>query len=214
MVVVGFKAGARFGRLVLRQKTRMNPKVSFTIRKQWVADCDCGKRITVPEYYLVRNPNPKVNCGECVDLKTNKTLFNQEYRIWLMMLMRTTDPRHVSYKYYGQRGIIVAPEWSDPETGFDAFLKFIGPRPSEHFTVDRYPDPDGHYAPGNVRWATGSQQAANKSRLPKGQMVPQYIPATSTPQSQSETSTGVLGTESGTETPKQPPTSDGEPPKT
>ena len=191
----------------------MNPKISFTIRKQWIVDCDCGKRVTVPEYYLERKPNPKVNCGQCADLKTNKTLYNQEYRIWLMMLVRTTDPRHISYKYYGARGIKVCEEWSDPETGFDEFLKHIGSRPSENYTVDRYPDPDGNYQPGNVRWATGAQQAANKSKLGKGQMVPQSQPPTSIPQSLSQPSAGQPGTENGMEIPNVPLTSDGEPPK-
>ncbi len=153
-----------------------------------------------------------MNCGECLDLKTSKTLFNREYRIWLMMLVRTTDPRHISYKHYGLRGIKVCPEWSDPITGFDKFLQHIGPRPSERHSVDRYPDPDGDYKEGNVRWATGEQQAANKSKLPKGQMVPQSIPNTSILQSPPENSIGQLGTESG-EIPKNIPPSDGDLPK-
>lgn len=210
MVYVGFYAGAVFGRLTLRQKTRENPKISATIRKQWIADCQCGKRVTVPQYYLMRQPNPKVNCGECPDLKSTKTLFNQEYRIWLMMLVRTTDPRHISYKHYGKRGICVSPEWSDPVTGFDKFLTHVGPRPSERHTMDRYPDPDGHYTEGNVRWATSDQQAKNKSKLPKGQMVPPLKPNTPILQSPSEGSTGQPGTplldESGMETPSVLPT--------
>lgn len=182
MTRVDFFAGRTFGRLILRQKCRENPKISATIRKQWVCDCSCGNRITVPQYYLIREPNPKVNCGQCPDLKSSKTLHNEVYRIWLMMLVRTTDPRHVSYKYYGGRGIKVCEEWSDPVTGFDAFLTHIGVRPSERHTVDRFPDPDGDYAPyqrsdspffdpdkviSNVRWATPAEQAANKSKKGK-----------------------------------------------
>lgn len=172
MTRVDFWAGKRFGRLILRQKCRESLKVSATIRKQWIADCDCGKRITVPQYYLIREPNPKVNCGECPDLKTSRTIYNQEYRIWLMIRVRTTDPRHVSYPHYGKRGIMCFTEWFDMETGFDKFLEHIGPRPSPTHSVDRYPNPDGHYEPGNVRWATPAQQAANKSKLPKGTKVP------------------------------------------
>jgi len=161
-----FYAGARFGRLILRQKTRENPEVSIAIRKQWVCDCDCGTRVTVPQWYLVRNPNPKVNCGQCPDLKTTKTLFNQEYRIWLMMLKRCNDPRHVSYKEYGGRGIKVCEEWSDLVTGFDAFLTFVGPRPSERHSIDRI-DNDQGYQPfyngeRQVKWSTPAEQRANQ----------------------------------------------------
>lgn len=196
MTRVDFFAGAVFGKLTLRQKCRESKKISATIRKQWIADCACGKRITVPQYYLIRNPNPKVDCGECPDKVTTRTKFNQEYRIWLMMRVRTTDPRHISYKHYGERGISMHPEWFDMVTGFDKFLEHIGPRPSERHSVDRYPDPDGHYEPGNVRWALPDQQAANKSRMPKGSKVSQpcWI---STVQSQS--SDGKPGMESGTE---------------
>lgn len=165
--VIKFRAGLRIGRLILRQKTRESPKVHPNLRKQWVCDCDCGGRVTVPQMYLARRPNPKENCGECNDLKSNKTIYNSVYRIWLMMLTRCNDPRHVGYHRYGGRGIKVCEEWSDPVTGFDAFLAHIGPRPSTLFSVDRYPDPDGPYAPGNVRWATHQQQADNKSKLPK-----------------------------------------------
>lgn len=46
---------------------------------------------------------------------------------------------------------------------FDEFFDEIGPRPENH-SVDRI-DPLGHYERGNVRWASISQQAAN--RLPR-----------------------------------------------
>lgn len=161
-----FYAGARFGRLTIRQKTRESPKISPSIRKQYVCDCDCGHRVTVPQMYLVRKPNPKLDCGQCEDLKTNKTKFNEEYRIWLMMLVRTTDPRHVSWKHYGGRGIKVCEEWSDPVTGFDTFLEYIGPRPSERHSIDRVNNNVGYQPFYNgerqVKWSTAAEQAMNK----------------------------------------------------
>lgn len=175
------RAGMIFGKLKLIQ--RVNTRgTSPNLRIQWICECTCGnpERLRVPQAYLFRDPNPKVDCG--CSRKTNKTIYNQEYRIWLMMLKRTTDPNHVSYKDYGGRGIKVCPEWSSPEGGFTAFLEFIGPRPSPGHTVDRVDNNLG-YQPfqedgvtRQVRWATGTEQAANKGRSPTPVGLPSSDP--------------------------------------
>lgn len=43
---------------------------------------------------------------------------------------------------------------------YEQFLAELGPRP-EGMTLDRI-DPNGHYEPGNVRWATYAEQCRNK----------------------------------------------------
>lgn len=165
-MAVEFIIGQHFGQLTLRGRVRENPKHSATVRKRWRCECSCGKMLTVPEYYLVRKPSPKTSCG-CLR-KTSKTIYNQEYRIWLMMLRRTTDETHVSWKHYGGRGIKVCGEWSDPVSGFDTFLAFVGPRPSPEHTIDRINNDQGYQPYYNgarqVRWATADAQAANKGR--------------------------------------------------
>jgi len=46
----------------------------------------------------------------------------------------------------------------------------LGPRPPgmtgkrATYTLDRFPNNDGHYEPGNVRWATVSEQAKNRRK--------------------------------------------------
>lgn len=80
-----------------------------------------------------------------------------EYRVWGSMIQRCENPARASYRLYGGRGIRVYPAW---RLSFDAFLRDVGPRPSPRHTLDRV-DSDGHYEPGNVRWATPLQQANN-----------------------------------------------------
>jgi hypothetical protein len=45
--------------------------------------------------------------------------------------------------------------------GFKHFFDYMGKRP-EGKTLDRYPDNDGGYVRGNMRWATPKEQALNR----------------------------------------------------
>lgn len=82
-----------------------------------------------------------------------------EWHAWNRMRQRCYNPRDRVYRHYGGRGIIVCARWL---ASFADFLSDVGPRPSPAHSLDRYPDNDGNYEPGNVRWATGKEQARNK----------------------------------------------------
>lgn len=162
-----FTAGQKVHNWILRGRVRTSKSASPNLRVKWRCECVCGKLETIPQYYLTRE-SPKLHCG-CLR-KTSRTIYNEEYRIWLMMHVRTEDPRHVAYKHYGGRGIKVCPEWhrSRDIEGFEAFLKFVGPRPSAGHSIDRVDNNLGYQpfqADGTtrqVRWATSSEQRANQ----------------------------------------------------
>lgn len=82
-----------------------------------------------------------------------------EYNAWQSMIQRCSNPNHPQYKYWGGRGIYVEDYFLGPN-GFQHFFNYMGLRPLEH-SLDRWPDNDGNYIRGNVRWATKSQQAEN-----------------------------------------------------
>jgi hypothetical protein len=75
------------------------------------------------------------------------------------MKARCLNPRHLGYKNYGGRGVIICERWL---RSFEAFVQDVGPRPGPEYTLDRYPNADGNYERGNVRWATRLEQAHNK----------------------------------------------------
>jgi hypothetical protein len=79
------------------------------------------------------------------------------YLSWANMIQRCTNPKQKAYKYYGGRGIKVCKRWRD----FRHFLADMGVRP-EGMSLDRWPNKNGNYKPGNCRWATQTEQIANR----------------------------------------------------
>jgi hypothetical protein len=80
-----------------------------------------------------------------------------EYITWSGMHMRCGNPKNISYRYYGGKGVKVCERWNS----FENFYADMGPRP-EGMTLDRI-DPAKDYEPGNCRWATPAQQNRNSS---------------------------------------------------
>lgn len=80
-----------------------------------------------------------------------------EYETWSGMKNRCISPNDISYPNYGGRGIAVCDRWRD---SFESFLADMGRRPSPNHSIDRI-DNTGNYEPGNVRWATRTEQQRN-----------------------------------------------------
>lgn len=81
------------------------------------------------------------------------------YCSWAHMLDRCLNPNHHAFKHYGGRSITVCERWLD----FLNFFSDMGERPPGK-SLDRFPNNDGAYGPGNCRWATTKEQALNKRK--------------------------------------------------
>lgn len=81
-----------------------------------------------------------------------------EHTVWRSMLQRCIDSNSPNYPRYGGRGISVCASWR----AFPQFLADVGMRPSPEYQLDRWPNRNGNYEPGNVRWATRSQNQRNR----------------------------------------------------
>lgn len=86
-----------------------------------------------------------------------------EYRNWKKMKSRCSAKSGPYYKNWAGRGITVCDEWVND---FWAFYNHIGPKPSNKHSIDRI-DNDKGYEPGNVRWATQSEQLYNRRPMTK-----------------------------------------------
>jgi hypothetical protein len=77
---------------------------------------------------------------------------------WTNMIQRCTNQSRPDFSFYGGRGISVCPQWRE---SFTRFLADMGERPSPKHSLDRFPDQNGNYEPGNCRWATKHEQMQN-----------------------------------------------------
>jgi hypothetical protein len=158
MTPTNFKdmTGARCGRLTVIRREGSDGR----LQAKWLCKCDCGDEKVVHGSAL-RSGNT-LSCG-CLHRERSAAAatihggtYLAEFTIWQCMKARcddASDPR------YGGRGIRVCDRWI---ASFEAFLADMGHRPSDGHSIDRYPNADGHYEPGNCRWATLTEQARNR----------------------------------------------------
>jgi hypothetical protein len=110
--------------------------------------CGCLKREMVAAKNLIH--------GHSIGKKTTP-----EFRAWCSMKGRCYVETNEKYPIYGGRGIRVHEDWIND---FQAFYDHVGPKPEARYSLDRI-DVNGNYEPGNVRWATPSEQRLNQRRM-------------------------------------------------
>jgi len=126
------------------------------IKPMCICICECGRERRVMATHLMSGHTR--GCGFCLKQGVTKNVKHggalggeagPTYACWISMKTRCTNSKAVNY----------CERWLN---SFENFIQDMGERPSLKHSLDRYPNMNGIYEPGNARWATPKQQQRNR----------------------------------------------------
>lgn len=165
--------GQRFQRLLVARFAGTSRRGAA----RWECLCDCGQRRVVFATSLRQGTTRSCGCLWREEQRQRSAVLNRthgrsktpEYKTWLAMRRRCTNPRDTAAHAYLDRGISVCARWAD---SFEAFHADMGPKPSRAHTLERTDNDAGYWCghcdecrakgrAANCCWATRAVQARN-----------------------------------------------------
>lgn len=174
----GVKPGSTFHRFtVLGYQFRLHVKGYRRGRKatikRWVcvAECSCGNIRIVNVLDLKRGFQQSCGCYRkefAVKQGKANTRHGDSgsplHNLWHLIKLRCNDPNQKSYPRYGGRGISMCAEWTNCYEVFRDYALAHGYKSG--LQIDRFPDVDGNYEAGNVRFVTCKENSRNRRNTP------------------------------------------------
>lgn len=107
-------SGEKFGRLLVLEVSYKDNNGHY----YWKCQCDCGKIKNILGTHLLRKNIISCGCYASEEsskrAKSRQLVPNKRIRnIWKLMLERCYNPKSISYKNYGKKGIQVCDEWKN-----------------------------------------------------------------------------------------------------
>lgn len=159
--------GKRFGRLIVLYDSEKRNYGNVV----WTCACACGKLTHVPTRSLRDGYTKSCGCFQKDGVRARSLgnkhghkhggRYSRLYRIWLNVKSRCYIQSVPSYKYYGNKNIVVSKEWQDSFVSFRNWAIQNGYR--ENLTIDRI-NPQGNYEPNNCQWLTHSENSKKSPR--------------------------------------------------
>jgi len=151
--------GKQFGSLVALKPLGKRVGRDGVGRPYWLFRClKCGEEVKLNKSGVIRGEQEQCpTCGRKRNIKHGAAGKNKapEYMAYHNARQRCTNPKVREYSNYGGRGIKFLFD------SFEEFLAEVGPKPTPKHSLDRFPDNNGNYEAGNLRWATPKEQLMN-----------------------------------------------------
>jgi hypothetical protein len=156
------RRGQRFGYLTVLRRAPDKGR-----HRYWQCVCDCGRLTTVAATNLQGGQVKSCGCERSELISQATTVHGQRqtrlYSTWCGMKARCLRASHKDFADYGGRGITIHPTWQRDFRPFSAYVCALPHFGEAGRSLDRI-NPDGNYEPGNVRWATGTEQRLNRRK--------------------------------------------------
>lgn len=170
-----FPVGTKFGDLTIVRWDHYTSKDGKPWGYRPVCVCTCGAESMV--YVSSLRAGRSTRCNACAKVASatkrywayKHAMEDDAHRTRLLnrlssAISRCSNPNNASYKHYGERGISVAPEWVESRAAFLLHVQSLPGWDVPEREMDRI-DTNLGYAPGNIRFATKSDNLKNKRRV-------------------------------------------------